>query len=73
MGNIIAGKIAGTTPLLFFTWNKKCMIDLFSQCKYVALRNNDNTTCTNHAQVRCTWYKTKTKQTKIFPLKEELN
>ena len=39
----------------------------------LALRNNDNTTCTNHALVRCKLYKTKTKQTKIFPLKEELN
>jgi hypothetical protein len=34
------------------------------------LRNNDNTTCTNHALIRCKLYKTKTKQTKIFPIKE---
>ena len=46
-GDIIAGKITGTTPLLFFIYY--------------------NTTCTNHAQVRCKLYKTKT-----IPLKEEL-
>jgi hypothetical protein len=28
---------------------------------------------TNHALIRCKLYKTKTKHTKIFPLKEELN
>ena len=43
------------------------------QKKYAMLRNNDNTTCTNHALIRCKLYKTKIKQIKIFPLKEELN